>query len=563
LGFGDALEAAQRATLGAPPRTAFKSGGKGQTPLATAAGTTAQPLAPAADPLGSSATTPPANTPVRSHGHQDADPAPQPRPASDHPPTAAATNKPGGSPAALPDPLAGAAILAVGQQDAGATVALAEASQPAGPTATPVAAHGVPSQSTGSGITGDLAATFGTAETSPTALAATPQTILPDTSSAGAGREQALAGTATGSAVLATAGQAILAGTPGIGSGGRPAALSGPSSAGKNNPQASAAPPASDTAAPPPAASAQRMIWTAPGSIGLADSPDQAVSPGDGGTMAADAVPSIADDTAVPGPMPVGADPLGPGADAGPADANLAEGIAGVTGSIASIAQLAGREAIAPSLHQAGATLVAAPLAAGAPGTGSQSVNPQTAAPQSVDPSAAGFKTTELQVGAARSPATTGSPAPSVASQVAPALISMAQGGGVGGRLSVSITPDQLGQVHITVERATDGTTSIHVAAEQLGTLDMLRHDQGDLTRALDQAGVGQQGHSLSFSWEGGGSGMQGWGSPGWSGSGWGGSGDQPGGHPPGHASGSYAAESTSVPSAAAATARGGIDLTA
>ncbi len=93
---------------------------------------------------------------------------------------------------------------------------------------------------------------------------------------------------------------------------------------------------------------------------------------------------------------------------------------------------------------------------------------------------------------------------PSVADQITPAVVSMAQGRAAGGRLSVSITPDELGQVSITVERAADGTTAVHVSAERAATLDLLRRDQADLARALDGAGASPGGHSLSFSLSGG-----------------------------------------------------------
>jgi flagellar hook-length control protein FliK len=142
----------------------------------------------------------------------------------------------------------------------------------------------------------------------------------------------------------------------------------------------------------------------------------------------------------------------------------------------------------------------------------------------------------------------------SVTNQIAPAVVALAQGHDAGGRLSISITPDQLGQVHITVERAADGTTSVHVAAEQLATLDLLRQDQANLNHALNQAGVGSGGHSLSFSWGGGGGGMPGWGTPS----------HQPNDGPPADVIGLYSdtEEFVSAPSASAA-ARGGIDVTA
>lgn len=189
----------------------------------------------------------------------------------------------------------------------------------------------------------------------------------------------------------------------------------------------------------------------------------------------------------------------------------------------------------------------------GQDGGGTTAVGGQAADPQAFALQAGDLQTTQAgAAGVARPLPNAGGP-PSVESQVAPAVVAMAQSGGAGGRLSVSITPEQLGQVHITVERAADGTTSIHVAAEQLGTLNILRHDQAGLTRALDQAGVGQSGHSLSFSWEGGGSGTQGWNTPN----------EQRSQYQPANVSKSYAVDSIAIPPTAAAAARGGIDVTA
>jgi hypothetical protein len=160
-----------------------------------------------------------------------------------------------------------------------------------------------------------------------------------------------------------------------------------------------------------------------------------------------------------------------------------------------------------------------------------------------------------VSVAAAHPPLTApahGGPAPSVATQILPSVVAMAQGHGAGSRLSVSITPDELGHVSITVDRASDGTTAIHVAAERLTTLDMLRKDQTDLVRALDQAGIGQDSHSLSFSWDGGNGGM----------AGWGGRDAPPGGRRPGNAAASYVEEASPV-AASAAALRGGVDITA
>ncbi len=98
-----------------------------------------------------------------------------------------------------------------------------------------------------------------------------------------------------------------------------------------------------------------------------------------------------------------------------------------------------------------------------------------------------------------------------VAHQILPSVIALAQGQVATDRISISLSPDQLGHVSITVERASDGTTSIQISAERLATLDLLRTDQADLQQALHQAGVAQTDHSLSFSWQGGNGGTQGW----------------------------------------------------
>jgi flagellar hook-length control protein FliK len=173
---------------------------------------------------------------------------------------------------------------------------------------------------------------------------------------------------------------------------------------------------------------------------------------------------------------------------------------------------------------------------------------------------------------ASRLPSSDGTPLPSVAEQISPAMIAMVQGRNAARSVSVSITPGELGQVNITVERSADGTTSIHVAAERLATLDMLRTGQADLSHALNQAGVQQSSHSLSFSWNGApGSGNQGWTGQGWSGQGGNGQGwhGQAWARSDGQsddalgalAARSYAEDRTGLGSTAAA--RGGIDVTA
>jgi flagellar hook-length control protein FliK len=269
----------------------------------------------------------------------------------------------------------------------------------------------------------------------------------------------------------------------------------------------------------------QRMTSMGAGDIAVSRDASPAASP-EPRTVETDRTPSdVPDSIPLPGipeaQIPIGVDPAGAG---------LSSPIAG-PGS--PIPQRPAREAASSPASER---------------TASPSADPQMVAASAIQVQAAPAS------GAAplRSPQAASAPTHSVAEQIAPAMVSMAQSHATNGRLSISVAPDALGQVHITVERATDGTTSIHVAAEQLATLDLLRHDQDNLNRALDQAGVGSQGHTLSFSWDGSGGGMSGWGNPG----------RQPGDHLPADPATPYADETTPTASVAAA-ARGGIDVTA
>ena len=142
------------------------------------------------------------------------------------------------------------------------------------------------------------------------------------------------------------------------------------------------------------------------------------------------------------------------------------------------------------------------------------------------------------------------------AEQVAAVVEAMAQGRPSTGKVSVFLDPDELGRIGITVERKTDGTTTVHVQAERLATLDMLRADQSVLLRALDQP-EHKEGHALSFSWGGEG------GQPEWGGAAWGSMGEHP--NQPGtssaHGRDPYAGDRSSLTFRAAS--RGGIDVTA
>ncbi len=66
---------------------------------------------------------------------------------------------------------------------------------------------------------------------------------------------------------------------------------------------------------------------------------------------------------------------------------------------------------------------------------------------------------------------------------------------------TIQLDPAELGRVQIRIERSTtDGPVKVELAAERPETLLRLIHDQPQLQQALDQAGIPQQGRSVSFS---------------------------------------------------------------
>jgi len=106
----------------------------------------------------------------------------------------------------------------------------------------------------------------------------------------------------------------------------------------------------------------------------------------------------------------------------------------------------------------------------------------------------------------------------SITDQVTPSLTSALRSQGDGSIVSVSLTPGHLGTVSITVTRNEDGSAAIQLGAEHLSTLELLHKDQAELTRALDQAGFAESGHSLSFAWNGAEANASGAGPQDWSG---------------------------------------------
>jgi len=65
--------------------------------------------------------------------------------------------------------------------------------------------------------------------------------------------------------------------------------------------------------------------------------------------------------------------------------------------------------------------------------------------------------------------------------------------------MTVQLTPTELGRVQISVASDAAGHASVQVIAERPETLALLQHDQPELSRALDQAGIPAAGRSVSF----------------------------------------------------------------
>jgi flagellar hook-length control protein FliK len=239
-----------------------------------------------------------------------------------------------------------------------------------------------------------------------------------------------------------------------------------------------------------------------------------------------------------------------PGVEAGPAPAAVDVADAGV--------KLAAADAVPADAEPEAAKLAAVALdPAPVSGHAAAGVHPETGAASDMQVAANAAPHAARETAQVKS--TGDAPAPSVATQILPAVVSMAKGGGIGRKISISITPNEMGEVSITVERGPNGTTQIQVGAEKLATLELLRRDHGDLVRALGDAGIAQDRSSLSFSWDGGGSFSPGWGAPG--GQGGGQNGGQSGRQQNAFAK-TYVDEAPAL-SATGATTRGGIDVTA
>ena len=101
----------------------------------------------------------------------------------------------------------------------------------------------------------------------------------------------------------------------------------------------------------------------------------------------------------------------------------------------------------------------------------------------------------------AAAPTSTAAPQPLqiTATQIAPALVHVGRTDAVQ-HLTIRLDPAELGRIEIRIERGDNGPARIELSAGRQETLDLMRHDQPALHRALDQAGVPVEGRQLTFS---------------------------------------------------------------
>ena len=65
--------------------------------------------------------------------------------------------------------------------------------------------------------------------------------------------------------------------------------------------------------------------------------------------------------------------------------------------------------------------------------------------------------------------------------------------------MTLRLDPPELGQVQIRIDRPQDAPARVDIAVERPDTMTLLLRDQGQLQRALDQAGVPAEGRSLTL----------------------------------------------------------------
>jgi flagellar hook-length control protein FliK len=119
-------------------------------------------------------------------------------------------------------------------------------------------------------------------------------------------------------------------------------------------------------------------------------------------------------------------------------------------------------------------------------------------AAQALSPAA----TATPSIAAASAPApalTTPAPHASPASQVAPALLSLATSTAGTQRLTLRLEPAELGTVQVRIDRPAAAPVHVEISVSRPETLTLMLRDQAQLQHTLDQAGVPAEGRTVSF----------------------------------------------------------------
>ena len=99
---------------------------------------------------------------------------------------------------------------------------------------------------------------------------------------------------------------------------------------------------------------------------------------------------------------------------------------------------------------------------------------------------------------AARSPNSPAYPT-SPAEQAGTALVATLKAADGTQSVTVQLHPDDLGAVHIRVDRTIGGLAHVAISADRPETLRLLRDDEAGLRRVLDNAGLPAEGRTVSF----------------------------------------------------------------
>lgn len=85
------------------------------------------------------------------------------------------------------------------------------------------------------------------------------------------------------------------------------------------------------------------------------------------------------------------------------------------------------------------------------------------------------------------------------AAQLAPALLTLASTASGSQHMTLRLQPADLGTVQVRIDRPADAPVRVEVSVSRPETLTLMVRDQSQLQRALDQAGVPQDGRSVTF----------------------------------------------------------------